>query len=190
MRLRPVRMEDAEFIVWLRNLAHAKGRVGDSAKDVASQKAWLEEYFKREGDYYFVIETQNGTAVGAYGIYDVIDKSAESGRWVIQPEVPAAIPSAMLAFELAFGALGLRELRAKTVTTNRPVLSLNKKFGFREIRLETGSQLIGGQSVDQMHFLMNAEEWAKSRPKLVSLAEYAAAQIADWEKTQGKQSKP
>src|SRR5690242_17249859 len=68
VRLRPVEMEDAAFIVWLRNLEHARGRVGDSATDTAAQQAWLREYFRREGDYYFIIETNRGIAVGAYGI--------------------------------------------------------------------------------------------------------------------------
>src|ERR1700722_15139327 len=180
-RLRPVRMEDAAYIVWLRNLEHAKGRLGDSAKDVAAQEAWLKEYFGRAGDYYFIIETQNGTPAGSFGIYNVTGTSAESGRWVIQPEIPIAIPSAVIAFDLAFGKLGLTELRAKTVSTNQPVLSLNKKFGFREIRVEKGSQLIDGKSVDQMHFLMKADEWAKSRTRLLPLAEFAATQIAEWE---------
>ena len=31
LRLRPVRIEDAAFIVWLRNLDYVKGNVGDSA---------------------------------------------------------------------------------------------------------------------------------------------------------------
>src|SRR5689334_11003091 len=90
VRLRPVALSDAAFIVWLRNLSHAVGRVGDSATDTASQEAWLQKYFTREGDYYFVIETAGGIAVGAYGIYDVRGTSAESGRWIIRPEVPAA----------------------------------------------------------------------------------------------------
>ncbi len=51
VRLRPVRMEDAAFIVWLRNLDHVKGKVGDSALDAVTQKAWLEAYFDRPGDY-------------------------------------------------------------------------------------------------------------------------------------------
>jgi len=59
VRLRPVQAEDAEFIVWLRNLEHVKGRVGDSATDAASQRAWLEAYFKRPGDYYFIVETMD-----------------------------------------------------------------------------------------------------------------------------------
>src|SRR5438309_5490278 len=141
VRLRPVRMEDAAFIVWLRNLEHAKGRVGDSAPDTASQEKWLQAYFSRDGDYYFIIETQSGKAVGAYGIYDVKGASAESGRWVIRPEVPAAVPSAILAFDTAFGPLGLRELRVKTISTNHSVLSLNRKFGFRQTRAEKAAQM-------------------------------------------------
>src|SRR5437016_3972273 len=88
VRLRPVQMEDATFIVWLRNLNHARGKVGDSATDPAAQQAWLKEYFRREGDYYFIIETGCGIAVGAYGIYDLTGDSAESGRWIVRPEVP------------------------------------------------------------------------------------------------------
>ena len=56
-------MEDAAFIVWLRNSEHAKGNIGDSAVDVASQKAWLSAYFMREGDYYFIIETSGAMPV-------------------------------------------------------------------------------------------------------------------------------
>jgi RimJ/RimL family protein N-acetyltransferase len=186
-RLRPVRMEDAAFIVWLRNLDHAKGRVGDSAQDVSAQEKWFEKYFQREGDYYFIIETQNGTAVGAYGIYDVVNgTSAESGRWIIRAEVPAALPSAVLAFELAFGKLGLTELRAKTVTSNKKVLSLNKKFGFQEMGLEKDSQMIGGVAIDQMRFLLKKEDWAVAKPKLLPLAKIAEAQILEWEKSEKK----
>ena len=61
MRLRPVRIEDAAFIVWLRNLDFVKGNVGDSATDVATQEAWLRAYFEREGDYYFIVESSGGS---------------------------------------------------------------------------------------------------------------------------------
>src|SRR5208337_843142 len=105
---------------------HAKGRVGDSAVDAAAQEAWLKAYFDRQGDYYFIIETLGGIPVGAYGIYDVAGASAESGRWIIRPDVSAAIPSAIQAFEIAFGSLGLHQVRVKTVSTNRSVLSLNR----------------------------------------------------------------
>jgi RimJ/RimL family protein N-acetyltransferase len=186
-RLRPVRMDDAAFIVWLRNLEHAKGRIGDSATDTAGQQAWLKQYFQRAGDYYFIIETAGGTAVGAYGIYDVAGGSAESGRWIIRPEVPAAIPSAMLAFDIAFDILKLKELRVTTVSSNQPVLSLNRKFGFRQVEIVPDAQIIGGKPVDLVRFLMTAGEWSKPRERLVPLARLAEKQILDWEKTQVKQ---
>ena len=184
MRLRPVRLADAAFIVWLRGQAHAKGKVGDSATDTAAQENWLRSYFERQGDYYFVIETIAGLAVGAYGIYDVAGNSAESGRWIIRPDVPAAIPSAMLAFEIAFGKLELAVLRVKTVATNRSMLSLNRKFGFRQTHIETAAQIIGGQPVDLVNFLLEAKDWPKTREGLLPLTRLAENQVRDWERAQ------
>ncbi len=184
VRLRPVRMEDAAFIVWLRNLDHVRGRVGDSATDAAAQEAWLNAYFQRDGDYYFIIETAGGLAVGAYGIYNADAVSAESGRWIIRPDVPAAIPSALLAFDLAFGGLRLKEVRVTTISTNHGVLSLNRKFGFREVGIERGGAVIGGKPVDLIRFLMTAEEWAKPRERMLPLARLAEGQVRDWERAQ------
>lgn len=184
MRLRPVRMDDAAFIVWLRNLDHAKGRVGDSATDVTSQEAWLNTYFDRPGDYYFVIETAGGIAMGAYGIYDLKGSSAESGRWVIRPEVPAAIPGAVLAFDIAYNELRLTELRVTTVATNRPVLSLNRKLGFRQTSITKNAQMIGGRSVDLVHFLLDGKDWPKVRAGILPLAHVAEKQVREWEEAQ------
>src|SRR5262245_34201525 len=181
VRLRPVQLEDAEFIVWLRNLDHAKGKVGDSAGDPAAQQEWLRFYFQRPGDYYFIIETSKRTPVGAYGIYDIRGRSAESGRWVIRPDVPAAIPSALVAFDIAFGALQLDELRVKTVSSNQNVLSLNRKLGFRETRTEPNAQVIGGKSVDMIHFLLKASDWPPYRAKLLPLAKLAEKQVLEWQ---------
>jgi RimJ/RimL family protein N-acetyltransferase len=181
VRLRPVQLEDAEFIVWLRNLEHARGKVGDSALDPASQRAWLQSYFERSGDYYFMIETLNHTPVGAYGIYDIKGPSAESGRWVIRPEVPAAIPSALVAFDIAFSQLQLDELRVKTVFSNQNVLSLNRKLGFKQTRIEPSAQIIGGKPVDMIHFVLKASDWPPYRAKLQSLANLAERQVLDWQ---------
>jgi RimJ/RimL family protein N-acetyltransferase len=186
VRLRPVRMDDAAFIVWLRNLDHAKGRVGDSALTEVSQQAWLVTYFDRPGDYYFIIETLDRLPVGAYGIYDVRGDSAESGRWVIRPDAPAAIPSAMVAFDIAFGTLGLSELRVRTVSTNRNVLSLNRKFGFQQVLVEPGAQIIGGESVDMVHFLLPATDWPKVRERLLPLANLAEKQTLQWAQGQSQ----
>ena len=184
VRLRPVRMDDAPFIVWLRNLDHVKGRLGDSAADAASQEAWLKAYFNRPGDYYFIIETAGGIAVGAYGIYDLKGSSAESGRWVIRPDVPAAIPGAVLAFDIAFNKLGLAEVRVMTVSTNRGVLSLNRKFGFRQTGITRNARMIGGQAVDLVHFVLDGKDWPQIRAGILPLAQLAEKQVREWEQAQ------
>jgi RimJ/RimL family protein N-acetyltransferase len=177
-------MEDSAFIVWLRNLDHAKGRVGDSAADVTGQQNWLKAYFDRGGDYYFIIETLGGIPVGTYGLYNETGPSAESGRWIIRPEVSAAIPSALLAFDIAFNKLNLKEVRVTTVSTNRTVLSLNVKFGFRQTKVEREAQIINGQPVDLVHFLLTPQDWLKPRERLVPLAQFAEAQVRKWEEAQ------
>jgi RimJ/RimL family protein N-acetyltransferase len=184
VRLRPVRMEDAPFIVWLRNSEHAKGNLGDSAVDVAAQARWLEAYYKRKDDYYFIVETLAGIPVGTYGIYNISGIRAEQGRWAIRPAVRAAAPSAVVSLDLAFFTFGLRHLRGATVATNRAVLSLNRKMGFREVRYQPAGQMIGGKEVDMVHFEVTVEDWSAAREALIPIARLAEGQVRAWEEAQ------
>jgi len=186
VRLRPMRLEDAAFVVWLRNLDYVKGQVGDSAADVAGQEKWLENYFKREGDYYFIAETLGGIPLGTHGIYDVRGTSAEKGRHIMRPEVMAGVPAAMLATDLAFGKLGLNELRATSVSTNLAVHSLHRKCGFKQVGIMRAAQIIGGKPIDLVQFILAPEAWSKAREHLLPLAQYAETHITEWEKHNAK----
>jgi len=184
MRLRPVQMNDAAFIVWLRNQDYVKGRVGDSATDVAAQEVWLKKYFEREGDYYFIAETPGGIPVGTHGLYDKSGISAEWGRFVMRPEVPAALPASIISFDLAFGPLGLKEVRATSVASNRTLHSYIRKLGFRQTRVETAGRIIGGNPVNMLHFILMPEDWFNCRERVLPLARLAEAQVLDWEQQQ------
>ena len=188
IRLRPVRLEDAGFIVWLRNSNHAKGNLGDSAGDVPSQERWLNSYFEREDDYYFLIETTGGLPVGTYGIYNISGKRAEQGRWVIHPGVRAAAPSAIVSFDFAFFKLGFDVLHGATVATNHAVLSVNRRMGFKEVRVDQGAQIIGGKAVDLVHFEVTVEGWKNARAALEPIAKLSQAHILAWEEAQLSQS--
>ena len=183
IRLRPVRMEDAAFIYWLRNLDHVKGRVGDSAASLAHQESWLANYFERKGDYYFIVESAGGIPLGTHGIYDIADGVAEKGRHIIRPNVLAGVPAGVLATDLAFDGLGLRELKATCVSTNVKVRSLHMKSGFNETGIARAAQIIGGKPVDLVQFNLTKENWHSVRSSLLPLAELAGQRVVEWEKT-------
>jgi RimJ/RimL family protein N-acetyltransferase len=182
IRIRPVRMDDAAFIVWLRNLDHAKGKLGDSATSVTGQEGWLSAYFERAGDYYFIAETLSGIPVGTSSIYDQAGDTAETGRFVVCPEVSAAFQISILTYDLAFDRMQLRELRATSVASNRTVHSYVRKLGFHQVKVQAAGRVIGGQPVDMLHFALTAENWSQSRASLLPLAQYAEAQILEWER--------
>lgn len=184
IRVRPVRMEDAAFIVWLRNLGHTKGKIGDSARDVATQEAWLRDYFLREGDYYFIAETAGGIPFGTHGVYNIKGISGEKGRHVMRPEVLAGVPAGMLVTDLAFNAMGLTELTSACVSTNRPVRSIHLKTGFKQTGIKRNAQIIDGQPVDLLEFLIKAEDWPGVRKGLLPIIGLAESQVRAWEKTE------
>jgi len=181
MRLRPVRMDDAAFIVWLRGLEHAKGKLGDSAVTVADQERWLTAYFDRDGDYYFIAESIGGTPLGTNSIYDVAGETAECGRLIVCPGVPAALPTSLLTYDMAFDRLGLQELRATSVASNLTLHSFVKKLGYHQGETDHAARKIAGESVDIFNFTLKAATWRRQREKLIPLAEYAGRRMAEWE---------
>jgi RimJ/RimL family protein N-acetyltransferase len=181
VRLRPVELDDAPFIVWLRNSEHAKGKIGDSVSDIAAQEEWLRIYFERPDDYYFIIETEHGVPVGTYGFYNFEGTTAETGRWVIRTGVPAAGPSILVALDLAFVTLRLSAVRARTVSTNATVLSIHRKIGFQRTGIEPGGQLIGGKAVDLVLSVLLAEDAPKTRARLLAMARWSAEKVLAWE---------
>jgi RimJ/RimL family protein N-acetyltransferase len=80
-RFRPVRISDAEFILHLRNMPHVTGTVGDNVPEVADQRRWIETYFERPDDYYFIIESLQGQPWGTIGLYNFRSAALDYKTW-------------------------------------------------------------------------------------------------------------
>jgi RimJ/RimL family protein N-acetyltransferase len=174
-------MEDSAFIVWIRNLERTKGKVGDSASNVAAQESWLAAYFERTGDYYFIIETLHGIPAGTLGIYDVAGTSAELGRLILRPDVIAALSGTLLGYDLAYNKLGLTEVRGTVVASNVAMRNFVRNFGLREIKVPQDVQIIGGKPAEIIHYRQTANDWAKARESLLPLAHAAEAKLLQWD---------
>ena len=99
LSLAPVTLEDAAFIVELRSDPMLNRYFHEISPRVEHQAAWLERYFARPDDYYFIVEdADSAERHGAIGIYEIENKlaHAEWGRWILKRGSMAALESVWL----------------------------------------------------------------------------------------------
>lgn len=147
-RLRPVRLDDAQFIIDVRLEDQGRNRyIHPISPKLELQKKWLEKYFHKAGDFYFVVENKlTSEPEGLVGIYDLGAGKAEWGRWVIKNGSLAATESLELLFSLAFKTLNLDELYCRTICENDRVVSLHDALGqLRRGKLESFLEVDGSK---------------------------------------------
>ena len=168
--LRPVEMKDADFIVQLRTGDPQRVRYLHAvAPDVEQQRSWLERYFARESDFYWVIERlESGLAEGLIGIYDLkpAESSAEWGRWILRSGSLAAIESALLVYRMAFEILGLNSLYCLTVADNLSVVSFHDSSGSRRSGVLPQHFKLGEVTYDAVKHVCTRENWPAVRNQL------------------------
>ena len=134
-RLRPVRIDDAEFIVNLRNQPFAKGTIHATDPSIPKQADWISRYLRRAGDYYWVIETpDNGERVGTVGFYDITESGDEGmpGRLVVMPQTKFNIFAPLyLIYDYFFSNTPLCRIIMDVVKSNKKVVRFHRLYGAR-----------------------------------------------------------
>jgi RimJ/RimL family protein N-acetyltransferase len=140
VRLRLVTEADAAFLLGLRLDPSRNQNISTTSSDIGAQVSWMRAYASREAagqEAYFVIEV-DGQPQGSLRLYDY-RASADSfcwGSWIIRPGAPAATAyqSAILAYDLAFGALRFARSHFDVRQANLSVWKFHEKMGARLIR--------------------------------------------------------
>jgi RimJ/RimL family protein N-acetyltransferase len=178
-RLRPVRLNDAAFIVELRSDPERSRYLHKGAADAASQEHWLHDYFKTPGDCYFVIENQaSGVREGTAGIYhlNAARRDAEWGRWILRRGSLAALESACLVYRLGFEMLGLESLYCRTIVENAAALAFHDSFGVERLRRLPRYFECDGRHLDAIEGRLTRARWLALRESV----ERKAARAAGW----------
>ena len=168
-RLRPIKKKDAAFVVEVRlEDAERNQYIHAISNDVSAQEAWLEKYFEREGDYYFVVENRvTGQPEGLIAFYDEEDGRAEWGRWVIKKGSLAAAESVYLLYRIAFEQAGLKELYCRTVADNTPVVSFHNSIGEKTRTVHKALFELNGKMYDAVEQYSDPEHfYGEIAPKL------------------------
>jgi RimJ/RimL family protein N-acetyltransferase len=165
-RIRPIRSEDAAFVLSLRNDPQRARFLGPTSDRVEDQVAWLNTYFDRPDDWYWIVEDgRTGAPEGTIGLYARQGPRAEWGRWILREGSVAAVESALLVYRFAFDELALDEVFCRTIEENLAVVSFHESCG-----LERGGTLPladGRLAVEQR---LTAARWPVVRAKLDRLA--------------------
>jgi RimJ/RimL family protein N-acetyltransferase len=173
-RLRPAEISDAAFIASLRSDPAVNRFIHATSPDPARQAKWMEDYFKRDGDYYFIVErirrrsSDKDVREGTIGIYDIdaATGAAEWGRWVLRPGSLAGLESAVLVCRAGFDYLKLSTLYCRTIVQNRHVVQFHESFGLYRHGIIRDFVLIGEDRFDVVDQRMTREMWDARRADL------------------------
>ena len=166
--LRPVTVEDAEFIVRLRNQAHVKDCVNDTSTDVERQRQWIRDYLQRDNEYYWIIETPDGEPFGTMSLYhyDAEKNQIESGRWVElkgEKYTYNLFASAIQINDFAFEVLKVDSIVFDVVVTNTRVIRWHKLYGAEVTGVEKNAVILNGVPTDVIWMRITKKKWPEIR---------------------------
>lgn len=127
-------VDDAEFILSLRNDPKYNLHLSSVGNDVEKQKSWLEAYKAREKkalEYYFIIINKKNEKCGTVRLYDFQGDSFCWGSWILNEKKTrfAALESAYIVYKFAFDELGFQKSHFDVRKENAKVIKFHKRMG-------------------------------------------------------------
>lgn len=127
--LKPVEINDAEFIIALRTQKGNAEYINKTSSYLDDQIAWMEKESQDSSSYYFIILNSTSEPIGTISLYNIEDKMGEFGRWICNGSALESLESALLIHQFAFDTLKLKEVYTRTLSDNQKVVSFHRKFG-------------------------------------------------------------
>ena len=129
--LRPIDINDAEFILSLRLDPELSKHLNPVENSLEKQREWIKSCMADTQQWYFIIQNKKQQPVGTVRIYDIQGKSFCWGSWIVLPEARlyASFESAVLLYEYAFFELGFESTHMDVRKKNESVIRFHLKFG-------------------------------------------------------------
>ncbi len=166
-RLRLATEADAAFLLGLRLDPSRNQNISATSAHLESQVAWMRSYADRCAaglEAYFIIEVA-GEAQGSLRLYDYLPERDSFcwGSWIIRPGAPAATAyqSAIMAYDLAFCALGFTRAHFDVRQANLSVWKFHEKMG---------AKLVREDSLDRF-YEYGVEDYRQARARLLKFTQ-------------------
>ena len=134
LTLRLIEPDDAAYVHDLRTNPLYNSHLSKVTGTTEDQRRWIETYKAREAvgqEFYYVIERKDGTRCGLVRLYDIAVESFTWGSWILDENKPpkAALESALLSFDHAFGHLELRTAHIDVRRGNAAAIAFYRRYG-------------------------------------------------------------
>lgn len=160
---RLVTVADADYIFALRTNSALNRHLTQIQGSVDDQIAWIERYKQREAqgeEFYFVIERKDAARCGVVRLYDITSEQFTWGSWILDENKPrkAALDSAVLLYDFAFGHLGLARAILDVRRDNARTVAFHDRFGARRT----------GEDEQNIYFEYGSVDFAAARTGLLT----------------------
>lgn len=136
IKLRDVKVNDAAFILSLRTDEKKNRFLSKTDDDVEKQIRYINDYLKRDSEWYFIIESVEGEPLGTVRIYDIKNEISSFcwGSWLLKDgaDITCALESAMMVYNFGFYELGFKNCHFDVRKGNDKVKKFHKLFGAKE----------------------------------------------------------
>lgn len=129
VHLRAVQLEDAEFILKIRNDKEISKYLPPLDITIEQQKSWISKQRNDSDSYYFIFTNNKGESLGTISVYNIDNEHAEVGRFCSFGDSVQNMEAALLCDDFIFYTLGLSYLEIWVYKENKPIISLNQGFG-------------------------------------------------------------
>ncbi|MGL5428822.1 MAG: GNAT family N-acetyltransferase [Cetobacterium sp.] len=139
INLKPVRVEDAEFILELRQDENLNQYISSTSASLENQREWITNYLERENkekEFYFIVEDKNYNPCGTVRLYSIEDKEATWGSFMLNSNRPNGASYEVIELSLNFGfeELNLEKILLDVRKDNNKAIHIYEKVGFNRVR--------------------------------------------------------
>jgi RimJ/RimL family protein N-acetyltransferase len=129
--LREVKIDDAEFILKLRCDEKKSMFLHKTQNDIGLQKTYLENYFAKTDEWYFISQNKRGEKIGTIRIYDLRKDSFCTGSWIMADgsSTEECFETTYLCHRYGFTVLGFEKMHIDVRKGNKKVLRFHKTMG-------------------------------------------------------------
>lgn len=167
--LRPMRIDDAAFMLDLRRRPTRNRFIHETDPDLERQRAWIADKLSCVDDLtYILVSKVDGRPRGAISIYeiDVRRRMARQGRWLTAPGSRCVAEFALLGYELIFEVLGIEVIYAKIPAPHKTVIAFQERLGARLIDAEPEHTTVPGGVLRLLRYELSAAVWPKVKAEL------------------------